>query len=396
MVWGGEMPFKNDKAIKPYPFPIYYWQVVLLSLGGLADSIYLSISHYRVYTDIGYSSFCAISKAINCDTVSQSPFSIFLNVPVPIWGVLAYAVFTLLLWVAWCERHRQKDGWALLQIIALFFSLYSVVLAFISTYYVHSYCIMCIISYGINLLLLFYTWLIRKRFKLPSLKVGIKRDLHLLWHRPIIRSFGMVLLVFVAIGLIALPPYWSFSETLPIASLTTGVTEDGHPWIGASAPELEITEYTDYLCFQCRKMHHYLRKIVARYPERIRLVHRHFPMDNAINPLVKEPFHVGSGRMAILAIFAAEEGRFWQMNDVLFEYGAERKELDLRDLSERTGVSLSGMRIALTKRTDLQMLLAKDIWAGMKHDITGTPAYVIGGNVYLAQIPPEILREIVH
>jgi protein-disulfide isomerase len=99
--------------------------------------------------------------------------------------------------------------------------------------------------------------------------------------------------------------------------------------------------------------------------------------------------------MAILAIYAAEEGRFWQMNDVLFEYGGERKDLDLRDLSQRTGVNLSGMRKALTTRTDLQMALAKDIWDGMKLDITGTPAYIIDGNVYLAQIPPEILRKIV-
>lgn len=382
--------------IKPYPFPRYFWPVVLLSLGGLADSIYLSISHYRVYTDIGYSSFCAISKSINCDTVSQSPFSIVLNVPVPIWGVLGYAVFALLLWVAWRERHQQKNGWALLQLIALFFSLYSIVLAFISTYYVHSYCIMCILSYGINLLLLFYAWLIRKRFKLPPLFRGIQQDLLFLWKRPGIRLFGMVFLSFVVIGVIVFPSYWLYNEKLPIEALQTGVTEDGHPWIGAAAPELEITEYTDYLCFQCRKMHLYLRRIVARYPDRIRLVHRHFPMDHAINPLVKEPFHVGSGRMAVLAIYAAEQGRFWQMNDVLFEYGSKRKDLNLQDLSEQTGVDLSGMRQALIERTDLQMTLAKDIWAGMKLDITGTPAYVIDGNVYLAKIPPEILRKIMH
>ncbi|MBU3949567.1 MAG: hypothetical protein KJ826_15285 [Proteobacteria bacterium] len=43
-----------------------------------------------MYTDIGYESFCAISKAINCDTVSQSPYSVFLGVPLAIWGVAGY------------------------------------------------------------------------------------------------------------------------------------------------------------------------------------------------------------------------------------------------------------------------------------------------------------------
>jgi protein-disulfide isomerase len=196
------------------------------------------------------------------------------------------------------------------------------------------------------------------------------------------------------LGIAIFPPYWSYAEPLLIESLNAGMTEDGHPWIGAVHPELEITEYTDYLCFQCRKLHRYLRKLVARYPNRIRLVHRNFPMDNAINPLVKEPFHVGSGRMAILAIYAAEQGRFWQMNDALFELGRERGELDLRELAERTGVDLDGMRQALADRKDLQMKLAKDLWAGMKMNIDGTPAYVINKKVYLAQIPPEIFREV--
>ncbi|MBC2732973.1 MAG: thioredoxin domain-containing protein [Desulfobacteraceae bacterium] len=387
---------KNEKKIKAYPFPVYFWPAFILSVGGFADSIYLSISHYRVYTDIGYSSFCAISKSINCDTVSQSPYSILLGVPVPVWGVLGYLVFLLMLVNAKGEWHRQKNGWAVLQLIALFFSLYSVVLAFISTYYVHSYCIMCILSYGINLLLLFYIWIIRKRFYLPSLCIGLRQDILLLWRNSITRWSAGLIFSMMLVAIIAFPSYWQYSAELPLGTLATGITDDGHPWIGASHPKLEITEYTDYLCFQCRKMHRYLRRLVARYPDDIRIVHRHFPMDHAINPLVKEPFHNGSGKMAILALYANEQGKFWQVNDILFEKGSKREEVDLRELALQTGVDLSGMRKALSERTDLQMLLAKDIWAGMKLDITGTPAYVIEGNVYLAQIPPEIIRKVIH
>jgi hypothetical protein len=88
---------KTARVIKPFPFPVYLWTVVFLAVAGLADSLYLAISHYRVYTDINYRSFCAISRAINCDTVSQSRFSIFFDVPVPIWGVIGYTFFLLFL-----------------------------------------------------------------------------------------------------------------------------------------------------------------------------------------------------------------------------------------------------------------------------------------------------------
>ena len=67
-------------------YRVYVLMVGALVVLGLADSIYLAISHYRVHTDAGYQSFCALSKAMNCDTVSQSPASVLINLPVAIWG----------------------------------------------------------------------------------------------------------------------------------------------------------------------------------------------------------------------------------------------------------------------------------------------------------------------
>ena len=101
-----------------------------------------------------------------------------------------------------------------------------------------------------------------------------------------------------------------------IASLDP--SEDGHPWIGAENPILTISEFSDYMCFQCKKMHFILRQLVQSYPDRIRMIHRHFPMDHAYNPLVKDPFHSGSGQMALIALYAQTKGQFWKVNDYLF------------------------------------------------------------------------------
>ncbi|MFV9644862.1 MAG: hypothetical protein ACNYWU_03465 [Desulfobacterales bacterium] len=43
---------KKIKQINPLPFPVYFWTIAFLTFSGLADSVYLSISHYSVYTDI--------------------------------------------------------------------------------------------------------------------------------------------------------------------------------------------------------------------------------------------------------------------------------------------------------------------------------------------------------
>jgi protein-disulfide isomerase/uncharacterized membrane protein len=342
--------------------------------------------------DIGYRSFCAISRAINCDTVSQSPYSIFLGVPVPVWGVLAYGFFLFLLAFAWPQIAIRKRIWTLLMIISLAFSTYSLILAFVSSYYIHSYCIMCILSYGVNLALLFFTWIIRKRFAGESIFVALKLDISYLLSFS--KVFIPVTSVFAASALLMVlvfPSYWHLTPPALSKDIPTGV-EDTHPWIGAEHPELVITEFSDYRCFQCKKMHYFLRRLIENYPDKIRLIHRHFPMDHTINPLVKEPFHTGAGKLAMLAIFAAEKGKFWEMNDYLFNISHEIEELNLRDIAENNGLNYSDMLKAFSDQR-LWNILWKDIKDGIEiYRITGTPGFIINGQPYLGQIPPDILK----
>ena len=188
----------KKKAIQPFAFGMYYWVAVALAVAGILDSIYLAISHYRIYTDIGYESFCAISRAINCDTVSQSPYAIFVGLPVPVWGVLGYVFVLMILILAGTKAAQRKRIWALLFAVSLFYSVYSVVLAIISLVYIHSYCIMCILSYGINFMLLYYCWLIRRRFDLDPYFVSLRNDLVFLRHK---RRLTASMLVPLVIGL---------------------------------------------------------------------------------------------------------------------------------------------------------------------------------------------------
>jgi len=386
----------KKKEIKPLPVPVYFWTVVIFALAGLADSVYLSISHYRVYTDIGYTSFCAISRTINCDTVSQSPFSIFLDVPVPVWGIIGYAFFLLWMPLAWSRGMERRRIWTILLLLSLGFSLYSIVLAVITTFYIHSYCIMCILSYGINFFLLYYLWLMRKRFRCESIFKALRQDFDFLGTKKI--QVGTIFLPFlIVVGLTTLffPHYWDTIPTEGSVSLLTGVTEDGHPWIGARSPELVITEYADYLCFQCKKMHYYLRKLITKNPDKIRLVHRHFPMDHEYNFIVKHPFHVGSGKMALFAIHAAAKGKFWQMNDILFGIAGKAQEIDVKDLATQAVLDYPALLGSLNDPKSRQQLKV-DIWQGMKLRMTGTPSFLIDGKVYQGQIPPEIFKKVLN
>ncbi|MEJ2730319.1 MAG: vitamin K epoxide reductase family protein [Deltaproteobacteria bacterium] len=383
---------RKEKSIQPLPFAVYYYTVVFLALVGLAVSLYLSYSHFRVYTDIGYKSFCAISKAINCDTVSESSYSIFWRLPVPVWGIIGYTFFLLFLLIAKNRDAQNKRVWNLLFLIAAAFTLYSIILAAISTFYIRSYCIMCIVLYAVNLLLLFYTRMIRSRFKSSGLIEGLKKDIQFLQaRRSNVLSMFTPFLVGVLLLLLFFPAYWQFDPPVLHSEINTGTTKDGHPWIGAVNPKLIITEYTDYQCFQCRKMHFFLRQLITEHPDKIRLIHRNFPMDHSVNPIVKEPFHIGSGKMALMAIHAATRNKFWQMNDLLFEIAGQSEAINVRKLAARLEMDPETLMQSVNERS-VRLRLQQDIVSALELQISGTPAYVINENVYLGQIPPEIIK----
>jgi len=382
-------PVKNKKQIAPLPYPFYFVPVLLVSLIGLIDSIYLSISHYRIYTDIGYKSFCAISGSINCDTVSLSPYSLFMGIPVPVWGIIGYIVFLWLLFYALPQGHSRKKIWTWLFLLAFIFSACSILLSLISLYVIHSYCIMCIVSYAVNLLLLYLTWIIRRRFKCePVFKALIIDKKYLVPH--IVPGF----LIFISCTLLLIlffPPYWKISYPELSKNIATGVTPDGHPWIGSENPEMEIIEFSDYRCFQCKKMHYYLRFLVQEKDRKIRLIHRHFPMDHAINPIVKRPFHQGAAKLALVSIVSMQKGKFWEMNDALFSISRQTELINLKKIAELSGINYNDIKNVFHNNEAMD-ILKKDILAALKFGLTGTPGFVIDGNVYTGRIPPEIFN----
>jgi uncharacterized membrane protein/protein-disulfide isomerase len=380
------------QEIKPLPFPFYFWSTVAIAFVGLADAVYLAVSHYRVYTDMGYKSFCAVSKSINCDTVSQSTSSIFLDVPVPVWGIVGYLFFLLLLLATRKTPSGENRLWPTLFILALCYSIYSIVLAVISMVYIRSYCIMCIATYAVNLTLLFYTWLIHRRFENLSMVESIKREFRWLLDQKKALCTCLCVAGGTALLLILyMPHYWELSSPPLNQELPSGMTEDGHPWIGALNPQLVITEFSDYQCFQCRKMHYYIRELVASHPGKLRLIHRNFPMDHAYNPMIKEPYHIGSGKMALLSLYAAQKGKFWKINDMLYHIDKQEGHFNIREMATAAGFDVIEFAASARDRS-LRQKLRVDIRDGIQLGITATPGYLVNGMLFVGHIPPDIIR----
>lgn len=377
---------------KRAPYWWYYTPYCFFTLAGLVLSCYLAWTHYQNYTSIAYTSFCAISQTINCDTVAQSPWSVIAGLPVAVWGIFSYFFLVVLLLPLAKQNDIFLPLWRLHFHLNLLFSLASLFLAYISITQINSLCILCLGTYAVNFILLFYSWLICKRFEVPF--VSHPQEIVSITKQSV--RLYLPLTIFIAFALLTkftLPVYWHLETTTFPDNIASGTTKTGHPWIGAENPKLTIEEFSDYQCFQCYKMQHAIRQLIEKHPDKIRLIHHHYPLDHDFNPIVvPSPFHVGSGKMALLAIYAMNKGNFWEMNDALFLLGRSKRPFNIKYLAEQTKLPVHELSVALT-HPDIKKLLYYDIRLGMKKRITSTPSFLINDKIYTGFIPPEIINE---
>ncbi len=88
--------------------------------------------------------------------------------------------------------------------------------------------------------------------------------------------------------------------------------------MGAEKPTMTIIEYTDYQCPYCADLAVVLEQLVQIYPDTVRVVHRHFPLNG----------HPLSLPTTQAAEAAGLQGKFWEMNALLFAKQTEFSAMD--------------------------------------------------------------------
>src|SRR5579863_6688201 len=91
----------------------------------------------------------------------------------------------------------------------------------------------------------------------------------------------------------------------PGHDLTVPVDTTDHV-LGPEHAPVAIVEYGDFQCPTCKQAAPTLKLLLERYSGRVRLVFRHFPLEQA---------HAQALAAAEAAECAGEQGKFWRMHD---------------------------------------------------------------------------------
>ena len=371
-----------------------WWAVLILSLAGLLISVVLARIHFKVNTEAGFHSFCGRGSTFNCDDVARSHYSILLGVPTALWGVLGYCLAAAVaLWGLRARRAALTAACGLLLFTG--FVAVSAALGTISAFRLHALCILCAGTYGINLALFVLALVQAAVVGFSHVAVA---PLHAFREGPGKTLAILILLGTPVLGLVALvPSYWPQSGK-PSASrlardgLALGEAPGGGHWIGAQKPTLTITEFSDYECPHCRQAHAQLRNIVARFPDRVRLVHRHFPLDQACNRSVERPFHQSACWAAQLAECAGRAGRFWDANDILFELSNFFDTQSTKKIAAE--LKLDPAALDRCMKGEGLADVKNDIEVGIALKLEGTPSFLVDGQVYMGNLPAAVLESL--
>jgi len=112
-------------------------------------------------------------------------------------------------------------------------------------------------------------------------------------------------------------------EAAPLPEVPVRPADETDYVKGASLEDAEIIiyEYSDFQCPGCAAMAPVLTEFLQRHPN-VALVYRHFPLD----------FHVHANITAQAVEAAGEQGKFWEMHDLLFVHAQEWSSLSAEEM----------------------------------------------------------------
>lgn len=326
----------------------------LLAAVGLLCSVALELAHYQAYVDPSRAGFCRAGAQFDCTTVALSSWSVFLGVPLPMWGVTGFLTIAVLAW--WRSR------WLLP--VSAFAALVSLSLLGVELVSIHSVCILCELVHVLAIACFGLAW--RGRHDLvPTDRLALAQLATVVGSIPIVAHLMMA-------------PYWAIFSWRSGVHLPSGQDDQGHQWIGAENPKVVLHEYVDYACPHCAVVTHRTQQVLARYPRALRIVRHQYPR----MPCPKTPDMMACA-YARTAICAGDQGAFWRADSWLFEHGGRL----IVDLHKAAGdLHLDYEKLASCVASDAAFARAQsEMDDANRHHVNGAPSYVIDGKLYSAK-----------
>ena len=206
--------------------------------------------------------------------------------------------------------------------------------------------------------------------------------------RSTLGQFFLAILGVVAVGQILwIPKLFGKKRVLPEASIAQGVDPletlaVRQLEIGPLDAPIQIEAFSDFQCPICRTAHATLMELLKQYKNRVHVVHRDYPLDQACNRMIENPFHDHACQAAWYARCAAKanqpRGSFWAYGALLFEHQDALSRSALRRYAKRLNLDPNTLA-KCAKDPNTRQAVLDDIERGIERGVEGTPTFFVNG-----------------
>lgn len=148
------------------------------------------------------------------------------------------------------------------------------------------------------------------------------------------------------------------------------IIEPRDVFVGNPKAEVTLEEFGEYESEVCAKANEVVKELLEKYEGKIRFNFRHFPLTK---------IHQRSLKAGEAAVATAQEGKFWEMHNILF---ANRRNLGTTSLklhSKEAGVKSKKFLDDLVNAT-YGWQVQGDLKEGINRGVKDVPAFFVNGN----------------
>ncbi len=176
-----------------------------------------------------------------------------------------------------------------------------------------------------------------------------------------------------------------YTVTTYLLPLRLDIATTGHPSHGPADAPVTIVEFSDFECPYCSGLLGTIRSIQQNYADKVRLVYRQFPLIN---------IHSNAQKAAEASLCANQQGKFWEMHDLMFDDQTGLSVAALEEKAQSLGLDEAAFQECLNS-SQFAERVQTDVRAGAVAGVTGTPALFINGRALVGNIPYARIAEII-
>ncbi len=368
---------------------------LLVTLGSIGLHFHLTLHWYPLHFGAPVeSTICNLGTQFNCDVAAASPYGQLFGIPISLWGAMTHVALLLFLLgyiLGFTDAPQRSLRFAfLLSSLAL---LASVVMGFISTFFLAAYCPLCVVLYALSLI----NFELLRRSQTESFWHSfVHSDLPRLWSESkasliMIASIPVASLL-VHLGLAS--PYDSKELNLVLQQSVLDWAEAPQVPLTAAAslrlgPEdasVVVSEFADFRCIHCKRVAPIL-KTFAQVHRDVRVDFYAFPLDGQCNPAISQQGDGVSCQLAKATLCAEKlDEQGWAMHDLIFDHfeaisglrSLSAADERLRMLSFQLNLEWEEMQACLDAPETHEAITAQAL-AGQLARVRGTPSVFVNG-----------------